>query len=1135
MGFNNPEVSWAELERVLSGKPRDGTSLTGATPPGVPGDGGDSPAWSHKRPPYQLPDDLAAGAGPGVGTVPYAELHCHSNYSFLDGASHPEELVEQAVRLGLEAIALTDHDGMYGVVRFAEAAAKAGMRTVFGAELSLGLRAPQNGVPDPEGSHLLALARGPAGYRALCRTISTAQLRGKEKGRPIYHLEQIAADIAGHAVVLTGCRKGAVRRALVERGVPAAAAELSRLVELFGAEHVAVELTEHGLPTDTERNDALAALAADAGLPTVATNAVHYADPARFPLATALAAVRARRSLDEADGWLPAAPMAHLRSGAEMAARFDARYPGAVARAAALGRELSFELRLVAPELPPFDLDGRSETDQLRELTMLGAAIRYGSHAENPEAMETIKHELKIIEEKNFPGYFLIVHDIVSFCHKNNILCQGRGSAANSAVCYALGITAVDAVAHGLLFERFLSPARDGYPDIDLDIESGRREEVIQYVYEKYHRTHTAQVANVISYRPRSAVRDVAKALGFSPGQQDAWSKRIERWGPTVRKSGVAATASSNGAEPDVAVDDDGIPENVWALADQLLGFPRHLGIHSGGMVICDRPVSEVVPVEWARMADRTVVQWDKDDCAVAGLVKFDLLGLGMLTALHKMIDLVAEHHGRSIELEDLQPTDPAVYDMLCKADSVGVFQVESRAQIATLPRLRPRTFYDLVVEVALIRPGPIQGGSVHPYIRRRKGLEEATYDHPALEKALSKTLGVPLFQEQLMQIAVDVAGFSAAEADELRRAMGSKRSVERMNALRERFYAGMADNGITGEVAVKIFEKMMAFANFGFPESHSISFASLVYYSSWFKLYHPAAFCAALLNSQPMGFYSPQSLIADARRHGVVVRGPDVNSSKADATLEPVGDDAGADTDDRAIRLGLSSVRTVGDELAKAIEDERRANGRYADLPDFARRVQLTVPKAEALATAGAFGCFGIDRRAALWAAGVVASYRPSQLPGTEVGVKAPPLPGMTDAELTIADVWATGVSPDSHPIEHLRDQLHAEGAVRIAELTTVTDGARVRVGGLVTHRQRPATAGGVTFLNLEDESGMLNVVCSPGLWARYRTVAMGGSALVVRGRLERTNDTTNVLNLLADRLDRLELRVVVRSRDFR
>ncbi|MBC8091534.1 MAG: error-prone DNA polymerase, partial [Pseudonocardia sp.] len=581
-----------------------------------------------------------------------------------------------------------------------------------------------------------------------------------------------------------------------------------------------------------------------------------------------------------------------------------ARHPGAVARAAEFGRDCAFSIRLVAPDLPPFPVpDDRTEASWLRELTWRGVARRYGSYAEYAQAVDMIQHELEIIEAKNFPGYFLIVHDIVEFCRRSDILCQGRGSAANSAVCYALGITNVDAVQCGLLFERFLSPAREGYPDIDLDIESGRREEVIQYVYRTYGRSRAAQVANVITYRPRSAVRDMAKALGFSPGQQDAWSKKIERW---------------NGA-PTV----DGMPDQVGELAEQLLGFPRHLGIHSGGMVICDRPVSEVVPVEWARMEGRTVVQWDKDDCAYAGLVKFDLLGLGMLTALHLMIDLVAAHHGRKIELHDLQPTDPDVYAMLCRADSVGVFQVESRAQMATLPRLKPRVFYDLVVEVALIRPGPIQGGSVHPYIARRNGADWE-HDHPLLRNALHKTLGVPLFQEQLMQVAVDVAGFSAGDADELRRAMGSKRSTEKMERLRGRFYAGMAVNDITGELADTIYNRMLAFANFGFPESHSISFASLVYYSAWFKHYHPSAFCVALLNSQPMGFYSPQSLVADARRHGVLARGPDVNHGRAEAILQPDPNSEGG----HAIRLGTADVRGIGLDLAEKIDAERDLRG---------------------------------------------------------------------------------------------------------------------------------------------------------------------------------------------------------------
>ena len=1109
MGWSNPDVPWSVLEAALSG--RSGSSLTG----GPEADGGDSPAWSRKRGPYEPPSGAVGPAGP---RVPYAELHCHSNFSFLDGASHPEELVEQAARLGLDALALTDHDGMYGVVRFAEAAVELGVRTVFGAELSLGLSGPQNGVADPEGSHLLLLARDPVGYRGLCRTISTAQLAGQEKGRPVYALDEVVADTAGHVLVLTGCRKGAVRQALRSGGRGGAAAALRGLVERFGAEHVAVELTHGALPTDAEVNDALAAVAADAGLPTVASTGAHYAAPDRFPLATALAAVRARRSLDEADGWLPPAGTAHLRAGAEMAARFDARHPGAVARAAAFGRECAFAIDLVAPDLPPFETPpGRSEAQWLRELTRRGVLQRYGSFAEYPEAVGTVERELAVIEERRFPGYFLIVHDIVAFCRAAGILCQGRGSAANSAVCYALGITNVDAVAHGLLFERFLSPARDGYPDIDLDIESGRREEVIQYVYGRYGRDRAAQVANVISYRPRSAVRDVAKALGFSPGQQDAWSKQIERWhgmeGGTVQ----------------------GMPEQVGALANQLLGFPRHLGIHSGGMVICDRPVAEVVPVEWARMKDRTVVQWDKDDCAAAGLVKFDLLGLGMLTALHLMIDLVADHHGRRVALHELAPTDPEVYAMLARADSVGVFQVESRAQMATLPRLKPREFYDLVVEVALIRPGPIQGGSVHPYVRRRNELEEWEHDHPLLRNALDKTLGVPLFQEQLMQVAVDVAGFSAGEADELRRAMGSKRSTERMERLRGRFYAGMATNGIEGGLADKIFDRMLAFANFGFPESHAISFASLVYYSAWFKYYYPAAFLAALLNAQPMGFYSPQSLVADARRHGVRVRGPDVNHGRAHAVLQPDPHSAGG----QAVRLGLADVRTIGGELAEEIDADRARDGPYRDLADLARRVRLTVPRAEALATAGALGSFGVERRAALWAAGVVAAVRPGELPGAAVGLDAPALPGMTPAELTVADVWATGVSPDTHPIAHLRDRLDRFGALAVDRLDAVGRAAgpeappRVLVGGLVTHRQRPATAGGVTFLNLEDETGMLNVTCSEGLWRRYRTVALGSAALLVRGRLERSEE--GVLNLVADRLGRLVLAVPVKSRDFR
>ncbi len=968
-------------------------------------------------------------------------------------------------------------------------------------------------MADPEGSHLLLLARDPDGYRALCRTISAAQLRGQEKGRPVYDFDEIVADTAGQVLVLTGCRKGTVRQALRSGGRDAAGKELRRLVERFGADHVAVELTYAGLPTDTELNDALAELARDTGLPTVASTAAHYATAQRFPLATALAAVRARRSLDEMDGWLPPAGTAHLRSGAEMAGRFDARYPGAVAMAAEIGAACAFPIDLVRPELPPFAIPpGHTEESWLWELVMRGMAQRYGSHAEYAEALETVHREFAIIRMRNFAGYFLIVHDIVEFCRKSDILCQGRGSAANSAVCYALGITNVDAVRHGLLFERFLSPAREGYPDIDLDIESGRREEAIQYVYETYGRGCAAQVANVITYRPRSAVRDMAKALGFSPGQQDAWSKQIERWYGPVGETAAAPA---------------GMPDQVVGLANELLGFPRHLGIHSGGMVICDRPVSEVVPVEWARMPGRTVVQWDKDDCAYAGLVKFDLLGLGMLTALHLMIDLVAEHHGRKIELHELGQDDPKVYEMLARADSVGVFQVESRAQMATLPRLQPRE---------VLRPGGRGGADpagphpgrfgapLHPPPQWRRVDSTTTR---CWRTRWTRRSACRCSRSSSCRSPWTSPGFSAADADELRRAMGAKRSEEKMERLRDRFFAGMAANDVTGEVAEGIFAKMVAFANFGFPESHAISFASLVYSSAWFKLYYPAAFCAALLNAQPMGFYSPQSLVADARRHGVLTRGPDVNLGLADAVLQPDVLSTGG----QAIRLGLAEVRGIGHDLAEAIEAERERGGRFGDLADLARRVRLTVPQAEALATAGAFGSFGVDRRSALWAAGVVAAVRPEQLPGTAVGLDAPALPGLTDVEITSADVWATGVSPDNHPMAHLRERLDALGAVRIDRLDAVARHVppgdpehvmpRVLVGGLVTHRQRPATARGVTFVNLEDESGMLNVTCSEGLWARYRTVALGSTALLVRGRLERSPE--GVLNLVADRLQRL------------
>lgn len=1083
------------MERVLDGKPRHA---------GVPASDADRDGpLPHKRGAYR-PLEKGHTAG---SSVAYAELHAHSAYSFLDGASTPEELVEEAARLDLRAMALTDHNGLYGAVRFAEAAAELDVRTVFGAELSLGSE-DRTEQPDPPGPHLLVLARGPEGYRRLSRQLAAAHLAGGEKGKPRYDLDALAEAAGGHWHILTGCRKGAVRQALSAGGPDAAERALADLVDRFTAGRVSIELTHHGYPLDDERNAVLAGLAPRFGVGVVATTGAHFAHPSRGRLAMAMGAIRARHSLDSAAGWLAPLGGAHLRSGAEMA-RLFAQRPEVVTAAAELGERCEFGLALIAPQLPPFEVpEGHTEDSWLRQLVMAGARDRYGPAELSPRARKAyaqIEHELKIIAQLKFPGYFLVVHDIARFCRCNDILCQGRGSAANSAVCYALGVTAVDPVANELLFERFLSPARDGPPDIDIDIESDQREKVIQYVYDKYGRDYAAQVANVITYRGRSAVRDMARALGFSQGQQDAWSKQVSHW---------------NGQPDDI----EGIPEQVIDLANQIRNLPRHMGIHSGGMVICDRPIADVCPVEWARMANRSVLQWDKDDCAAIGLVKFDLLGLGMLSALHYARDLVAEYKGIEVDFARLDLSEPAVYEMLARADSVGVFQVESRAQMATLPRLRPRVFYDLVVEVALIRPGPIQGGSVHPYIRRRNGIDPVAYEHPSMASALRKTLGVPLFQEQLMQLAVDCAGFSTAEADQLRRAMGSKRSTERMRRLRGRFYDGMRTlHGASDEVIDRIYEKLEAFANFGFPESHALSFASLVFYSSWFKLHHPAAFCAALLRAQPMGFYSPQSLVADARRHGVVVHGPDVNASTVHATLEDAGN---------AVRLGLGAVRQIGTEFAEKLVEERKANGRFTSLLDLTSRLQLSVPQTEALATAGALSCFGMSRREALWAAGAAATQRPDRLPGVGSSSHIPALPGMSELELAAADVWATGISPDSYPTQFLRADLNAMGVLPANALFSVPDGDRVLIAGAVTHRQRPATAQGVTFINLEDETGMVNVLCTPGVWARHRQLAHTAPALLIRGQVQ---NASGAVTVVAERMGRIALAAGSRSRDFR
>ena len=1144
MGWNNPTMSWGELERRLSGR-----VVTPQDP--------EAPISTRKRKPRRVDVERPVGA-----VTPYAELHCHSSFSFLDGASGPDHLVLEALRLGLHALAITDHDGFYGAPLFAETAQLhaeqgQGIGTIYGAELSLGLTKPQNGVPDPEGSHLLVLARGVEGYHRLAGAITDAQLRGDEKGKPVYDLGELAERAGGprggHWLVLTGCRKGTVRQALA-RGPSYAAEELDRLTALFGHEHVAVELVDHGFPTDSAHNDLLARLAVDHGLPYVATNNVHYARPELHRVAGAMAAVRARRSLAEMDGWLPASGMASLRSGEEMARRF-VRYPGAVARSVEIADAVSFDLQKASPRLPKFVPDGWTPSDWLRELTERGFAIRYAGQPHEREARERVEHELRIIAQKDFDGYFVIVHDIVEFARESGILCQGRGSAASSAVCYALGITAIDPVFYRLPFERFISQHREEEPDIDVDFDSDKREQVIQWVYEKYGRHNAAQVANVVGYRPKMAVRDAAKALGHSPGQQDAWSKQITSW---------TEVAVREGGEHDV-------PAPVVELANGFLGAPRHLGIHSGGMVLTERPIGEVVPIERARMDRRTVLQWDKDACEFMGLVKFDLLGLGMISALDHMMTIVAEHLGEQWTLATMPKEEPAVYDMLCRADSVGVFQVESRAQIGTLPRLQPREFYDLAIEIALIRPGPIQGGAVHPYVRRATGRDPVEYAHPLLIPVLERTKGVPLFQEQLMDMARTLGDCNRDEADLLRRAMGSKRGVERIESVKEKLMSGMSAKGITGDRADAIYLQILSFANFGFAESHALSFAKLVYASSWCKLHYPGAFLAALLRAQPMGFYSPQSLVHDARRHGVDVRRPDLALSAATADLEPAADSGGSPgptgldsclrdgertewvpgTPDPtpahrrdaayAVRLGLDSVRGISADVAQRIVAAREERP-FTDQTDLSRRARLDARQLEALATAGAFDdAFAsghVSRRQALWNAGWTETDE--HLEGIRVAGPAPMLPDMDDVEITMADLWATGITPGGHPFEHLREQLRAVGIRSVADCSAGDHGRRVHVAGLVTHRQRPGTAGGVTFLNLEDETGMLNVICTVGVWRRYRAVANSAAGMVIRGILEREDGVTN---LVADRLEPIEsvhdgagraLRSRHRSRDF-
>lgn len=1007
--------------------------------------------------------------------VPWAELHVHSTFSFKTGASDPAALVAEAAALGVTTLALTDRDGLYGARRLAEAAREHGVGTVYGAELSL----PRDlGLGRP-----VVLARSLEGWRRLSAAISAAQLAGA-KGAPRYDVDLLAQSATGgHWAVLTGCPDDPD-----EHDVVVLARRLEALGKIFGETSVHAELIDHHLPLDNLRNDALFVAAHRTGAAVVATGAVHYASPRQARLAQALAALRQRQDLAAAAGHLMPAPTAHLRSGSEMQERFS-RYPGVLDTTVDLGRACTIDLDELRPALPGFPVpDGHDEASWLRHLAEEGCERRYGSR-EDPRARAAwaqLERELQVITALDLPGYFLIVNDIVRFAAAENVWCQGRGSAVSSITCYVLGITQVEPLSHGLLFERFLHMERSDPPDIDIDFENGApREKIIQYLYARYGRDHCAQVANIISYQPRLAVQDAARALGYPPARRTMMTRHIHHEPP--------------GPEAD-------IPADVRVLAAQFHTLPSHLGVHSGGMVLTRDPIGTVMPVEWATADGRSVLQGDKDDCASAKLVKIDILGLGILSALHTACDLVFAHYGIRIDLASIPPDDPAVYAMIARADTIGCFQVESRAQISTLPLLKPKSFQDLVVAVSIIRPGPIQAGSKHPYLRRRSGQEEVTYPHPLARPALEDSLGVALWQEQAMKLAIDCAGFTPGESDRLRKAMAAKHAPEKVGRLRTRLLEGMTAKGIEPEAASQICGMIEAFSNYGFPASHAQSMAHLVYASAWLRKYYPAPFTAALLAHQPMGFYDDQTLIQDAKGRGITVLGVDVQRSAVRAGLEP--DPQSADGHP-AIRLGLGRIEGVGSEAAQRIVDHQP----YADLADLAARTRLSARALETLATAGALDAFGTSRREILWTAASLVHGHQDPLPGLDHLTPAPALPPMTSADLTAADIRTTGSSPRYHPVHHLRPQLQHARAQSAATVRGLGNGTPVRLGGQAKYLQRPPTARGVAFGVLEDESGTVNLVFQPHVWTRYHQPLLDSAFVLLDGYLERSGATVNVV----------------------
>ncbi len=1077
---------------------------------------------------------------------PYYELRARSAFSFLEGATAPEELAESAAAVGYEAIAMGDRDGVYGAPRFYQAARQSGLRAIVAAELTLDEASFGERQSSGEPARLYVLVANREGYGNLCRLITASKLRiiGRNPdGSPKYpakgesritlnDLERFGRGM----IALAGSATSPLAHLLAGHQEPRPLCE--RLKSIFGPHNVFIDLQRHLDPNEERLNRKLVALADACRIRVVATNGVcftrragatqHSSRPVgERGLLDVMTCIRLGTTLDEAGRALWINNERHLKAPAEMVDLFR-DHPRAIAATREIAERCEFTLQALGYRFPDYPLpDGETADSYLRTLTMAGARERWG--IPDQRTRQQLEHELEIIARLKLAGYFIIVWDIVRFCRENRIMAQGRGSAANSAVCYALGITAVDAVKMELLFERFLSEERGEWPDIDIDLPSGdQREQAIQYVYRRYGDRGAAMTANVITYRVRSAVREAAKVLGFPPDQVDRLARLNYAYEFQDQHDEFTTLLRKGGVDPEAP--------RIRMLAEvvrRLQGLPRHLGQHSGGMVIGGGPLDEIVPLEPATMPGRVVIQWDKDDCADLGIIKIDLLGLGMLAVLEEALPIVREHEQIALDLAHLPPDDPQVYAMLQKADTVGVFQIESRAQMATLPRMKPRTFYDLVVEVAIIRPGPIVGRMVHPFLDRRSGRAPVCYDHPSLEPILRRTLGVPLFQEQLLRIAMAVAGFSAGEAEELRRAMGFKRSVQRMSLIEQRLRAGMAQNGIHGEVADRIVRSITSFALYGFPESHAASFALIAYASAYLKCHHPAAFLAAMLNCFPLGFYHPATLVKDAQRHGVKVMPIDVTRSDWKCTIEKA-----QSRPEPVVRLGLKYVSGLREETGIRAEQQRCRNP-FRSIGDFTARVAPNKRELAAIAYSGAFVSFGMTRREALWQAASIEHDPNSLLAGIDHSIpsRSPDdehdqLPAMTAIEETLADYSTTTVTTGPHVMTHLRQTLTSSGILSAAELANAPNGSWTKTAGVVIVRQRPGTAKGLLFLTLEDETGIANAMVTPELFHANRGLLHRAQMLIIEGPLQKHE---GVIHVLARRFKELGLAgSMPKSHDF-